>query len=236
MPFIVYFRVLERKNAMSEDDSQKGFSKEDSIDASYLSMIRDANKILDTLSKVWKFCLIALLLSLSIVGLVSIGLFALNQSSVQFFSEGVIFLIIAVWVFARNLLGSQNKCCAEDIPYWKSTLASFVKADNTLDTQKDGQSVIENLIKVVYASGDWIRTIKRDVFSVLFWPLVAIVIFLLTVYQANVVQVRIIEIAFVAYMFALVIAVYYGVNLRFKRWQTKVDRFRSFTSKAIETL
>jgi hypothetical protein len=222
---------------MKKENSEKDTSTVDNVDASYVSMIRDANQILDMLSKVWKYCLTALLLSLSIVSLVSIGLFVADPTKEQFFTEGIIFLAIAVWIFARNLLiGRRNRCCTEEIPHWKSVLASFIKPDNSFNAQKDGESVIENLMKVILATSDWIRTIKRDVFSVLFWPIVAIVIFLLSVYQVNVVEVRIIEVAFIVYMFTLAIAIYYGVNLRFRRWQVKVDKFRAFTSTAIETL
>ena len=221
---------------MINDESQSSSSTEDNLDSSYISMIHDANQILDTLSRVWKYCLTALLLSLSIVGIVSIGLFVADTSKQQFFTEGVIFLAIAAWIFARNILGNRNQCCNEDIPHWKSVLASFVKPDNTWDSQKDGQSVIENLMKVVFATGGWIRSIKRDVFSVLFWPIVAIVIFLLSVYQVNVLEFRIIEVAFIIYMFTLAIAIYYGVNLKFKRWQSKVNRFETYTASAMENL
>ncbi len=220
---------------MINDDSQNNSSTKDNLDSSYISMIHDANQILDTLSKVWKYCLTALLLSLSIVGLVSIGLFVADPSKQQFFTEGVIFLAIAAWVFARNMLGNRN-CCTEDIPYWKKVLASFIKPDNTLDSQRDGQSIIENLMKVVLATGDWIRTIKKDVFSVLFWPIVAIVIFLLSVYQVNIIEFRIIEVAFIVYMFILAIATYYGINLKFEKWQSNVVRFRTYTASAIENL
>jgi hypothetical protein len=220
---------------MINADSQNCSSTEDNLDSSYISMIHDANQILDTLSKVWKYCLTTLLLSLSIVGLVSIGLFIADPSKQQFFTEGVIFLAIAAWVFARNILGKRN-CCTEDIPYWKKILASFIKPDNTLDSQRDGQSIIENLMKVVLATGDWIRTIKKDVFSVLFWPIIAIVIFLLSVYQVNIIEFRIIEVAFIVYMFILAIAIYYGINLKFKKWQSNVDRFKTYTANAIENL
>ena len=205
------------------------------IDSSYISMIHDANQILDTLSRVWKYCLTALLLSLSIVGLVSIGLFVADQSKQQFFTEGVIFLAITAWIFVRNILGNRN-CCTEDIPYWKKILASFIKPDNTLDSQRDGQSIIENLMKMVLATGDWIRTIKKDVFSMLFWPIVAIVIFLLSVYQVNILEFRIIEVAFIVYIFILAITIYYGINLKFKKWQSNVNRFKTYTATAIENL
>jgi hypothetical protein len=221
---------------MIKDDSQNSSSTENKLDASYVSMIHGANEILDTLSKVWKYCLSALLLSLSIVGLVSIGLFVTDPSKQQFFTEGIIFLAIAAWVFARNILGNRNQCCNEDIPHWKSVLDSFIKPDNTLDSQKDGESIIENLMKVVFATGEWIRTIKRDVFSVLFWPIVAIVIFLLSVYQVNAIEFRIIEVTFIVYIFILAVAIYYGINLKFKRWQVKVNKFKTYTANAMENL
>lgn len=115
-------------------------------------------------------------------------------------------------------------------------LASFIKPDNTLDREKEGQSVIENLMKVVLATSDWIKTIKRDVFSVLFWPIVAIVIFLLSIYQVNVFEVRVLDVVFIVYMFTLALAIYYGIDVKFRRWQTKAARFKNYTAIALENL
>ena len=218
-------------------ESSQDSSPMEGIDSSYIPMIHDANQILDTLSKVWRYCLAALLLSLSAVGAAAIGLYLINTAQEQFFVEGIIYLAIAAWVFARNLLlGSRNSCCTEDIPRWKDRLASFVKSDNTVDAERDGESIIENLMKVTSATADWIRTIKRDVFSVLFWPVVAVAFFLLSVYQANFVEVRVVEVAFVVYIVVLAVAVYFGVNAKFRRWQAKADSFRAYTSKAIDNL
>jgi len=222
---------------MSKDANQENLGVEGGVESSYVSMIKDANRILDTLSRVWRYCLVALLLSLSIVGFASIGFYLVAPSGrEQFFAEGVIFIAIAAWIFARNLLlGPRDRCCTEDIPRWKATLASFVGPDNSL-AERDGESIIEDLMKVTLATGDWIRQIKRDVFSVLFWPVVATVLFLLSVFQVNIVEFRIIEVAFIVYLVTLALAVYFGVNSKFQRWQAKVDRFRAFASKAIETL
>jgi len=218
---------------------EKDKEKETSVgneEVSYVSMIEDANRILDTLSRVWKYCLTALLVSLSAIGFISIAIFLIETSKEQFFIEGIIFLAIAAWVFARNTLGTRNRCCNEDIPRWKTILASFVRADNTFDSQRDGQSVIENLMKVIFATIDWIKMIKRDVFSILFWPIVAAAIFLLSVFQVNIVELRVLEVAFVVYIFVLTMAVYYGVNLRFRKWQTKVAQFKGYTASALENV
>jgi len=220
---------------MVERDVEKETSVGDE-EVSYVSMIRDANRILDTLSRVWRYCLTVLLASLSAIGFVSILLFLIDTSKEQFFIEGIIYLAIAAWVFARNMLGTRNQCCNEDIPRWKAILASFVKPDNTFDSKRDGQSVIENLMKVIFATGDWIKMIRRDVFSVLFWPIVAFAIFLLSVYQVNIVEVRMLEIASVAYIVVLTLAVYYGTNLKFRKWQTKVARFKGYAVSALENL
>jgi len=221
---------------MREKEKEHEASSPENAESTYVSMIKDANKILDTLSRVWKYCLTVLLASLSAIGLVSLALFLTDTTKEQFFTEGVIFLAIAAWIFARNLLSTRNQCCNEDIPRWKGILGSFVKPDNTFDDQKDGESALENLMRVVFATGDWIKMIRRDVFSVLFWPIVAFAIFLLSVYQANIVEIRFLEIAFVAYIVFLTLAIYYGTNLKFRKWQTKVARFKGYTASALENL
>jgi len=221
---------------MVERDTEKEPALPANLDSSYVSMISDANRILDTLSRAWKYCLTALLTSLSAIGLASLALFLSDTTQEQFLTEGIIFLAIAAWIFSRNILGSRNQCCNEDIPRWKAILSSFLRPDNTFDSQHDGQSALENLMKVILATNDWIKTIKRDVFSVLFWPILAVGIFLLSIYQVNVLELRILEIAFVAYMVILTSAVYYGVNLKFRKWQTKAANFKAFTASALENL
>ncbi len=222
---------------MSEDNELGGgdFSAE-SFDSSYLLLIRGANKILDTLASVWKYTLAALLVSLSAIGVASIVLFFDTPGREVFFSEGVIFLAIAGWIFARNFALNCNQCCTEDIPRWKGVLSSFVKADNTVNRPADGQSLMENLMQIMVATGDWIRLIKRDVFSVLFWPVIATIVFVLTVYQVNFETLRFVAVGFVVYIFVLSAAVYYGVNLKFRRWQSKVSQFRGYTASAMENL
>ncbi len=216
------------------DNSAKDFEKVD-FTASYLSLIKGADKILDTLASVWKYSLTALLLSLSIIGAISIVLFFAFPTRELFFTEGIIFLAIAGWIFARTFTGSCSRCCNADIPHWKRVLASFVQKDNTVD-QRDGESVAENLMKVIDATGDWIRLIKRDVFSVLFWPVLAIVIFIFSVYPVELFVVRVVAVLFVIYIFALTVIIYYSVKVKFQGWQEKVSRFKQFTATAIENL
>jgi hypothetical protein len=202
---------------------------------SYLPLINGANKILDTLSSVWKYSLTALLLSLSIIGAISIGLFLLVGREILF-TEGVIFLAIAAWIFVRTFTGNCNRCCNADIPRWKAILASFVQPNNSVDSQQDGQSVVESLMRVINESNDWIRLIRRDVFSVLFWPVIAMVLFVFSVYSVDITVVRVVEVLFVIYVFVLTGAIYYSVKVKFQGWQEKVSRFRDYTATAIEDI
>jgi hypothetical protein len=202
---------------------------------SYLPLIKGANKVLDTLSSVWKYSLTALLLSLSVIGAVSLGLFLLVGREVLF-TEGVIFLAIAAWVFVRTFTGNCNRCCNADIPRWKGVLASFVQPNDSVDSQRDGESVVESLMKVIDESGDWIRLIRRDVFSVLFWPIIAMAIFVFSVYSVDIVVVRVVAVLFIIYVFVLTGVIYYSVKVKFQGWQEKVSRFRGYTATAIENL
>jgi hypothetical protein len=220
---------------MDKSEYSKGKAGEN-FDVSYISLIKGANTILDTLASVWKYSLTALLLSLSTVGVISIAIFFMMPGREVFLTEGVVFLAIAAWISARNFALNCNQCCTADIPHWKAILASFVKPDNTIDTQRDGQSVVESLIQVTVATGDWIRLIKRDIFSVLFWPIVAVLVFVFSVYQVDAFTLRIIAAAFFVYIGALVVVVYFGVNVKFKKWQIKVAQFKSYTATAMENL
>jgi hypothetical protein len=211
-------------------------NSEENFDAAYIQLIKSANKILDTLASVWKYSVSALLLSLSVVGIVSVSLYFVEPGREVFLTEGVIFIFIAAWVFARNFLMNCNKCCTADIPRWKQTLSSFVKTNDTIDRERDGQSVVESLMQVVVATGDWIKMIKRDVFSLLFWPIIAILVFALTVFQANVFTLRIVGAVFAVYIGALVIGVYYGVNVKFRKWQTRIKKFSNYAETAVDNL
>jgi len=205
------------------------------FDSSYIQMIRGASKVLDTLASVWKYSLTALLLSLSVIGAVSIGLFLVIGRE-MLFTEGVIFLAIAAWVFARTFSGNCSQCCNADIPRWKRVLASFVQQNNAIDIERDGQSVVESLMRVIEESSDWIRLIRRDVFSVLFWPVIAIVIFVLSVYSVDVAVVRVVAVLFVIYVFVLTSAIYYTVKVKFQSWQNRALRFKVYAATAVENL
>jgi hypothetical protein len=212
---------------------ENGLTKEN-IEVSYLSMIKDASRILEMLSSVWRYCVSVILLSLSIIGLLSISMFVIVPGKEIFFAEGIIFQSIAAWIFVRNSSGVCSGCCSADIPRWKGVLASFVNSDNSVEMEKDGQSVLENLMQVILITGDWIRQIKRDVFSMLFWPLLASVIFVISLYPVDLVVVRVVEVTFVAYAFVLATGIFYGVNSKFHNWQTRVKSFKNFTSSALD--
>jgi hypothetical protein len=207
----------------------------ENFDSSFLSLINGANKVLDTLASVWKYSLTALLVSLSVIGGISISLFLLVGREVLF-TEGVIFLAIAAWIFVRTFTGNCNKCCNADIPRWKRVLTSFVQPNNTVISQQDGLSIVESLMRVIDESANWIRLIRRDVFSMLFWPVVAVAIFVFSVYSVDIVVVRVVEILFVIYVIVLTGAIYYSVKVKFQRWQEKVEHFKGNTATVIENL
>jgi hypothetical protein len=210
-------------------------AEHESFDSSYLSLIKGASKVLDTLTSVWKYSLTALLLSLSVIGAVSIGLFLVVGREVLF-TEGIIFLAIAAWIFLRTFTGNCNRCCNADIPHWKAVLASFVQSNNTVDSEREGQSVVESLMHVIDETGSWIVLIRRDVFSVLFWPVIAIVIFVLSIYSVDITVVRVVAVLFVIYVFALTGVIYYSVKVKFESWQERVSRFKTYSATAIENL
>ncbi len=214
---------------MSQEPSKEDFAK------SYLPLIKGANKVLDTLASVWRYSVIILLVSLSAIGAISLGAFFFVGREV-FFTEGVIFLAIAAWIFFRNVTDTCNRCCTADIPRWKRLLSSFIQSNNSVDMQRDGQSIAENLMRVIDESFDWIRLIRRDVFSMLFWPVIAAVIFLVSVYSVDITMLQVTAIALVMYVFVLTGTVYYTVNIRFQGWQERASSFRGYTASALESL
>ncbi len=215
-------------------DQKPEKTAQESVDSSYIAMIRGANRVLDTLASVWKYSVTVLLLSLSVIGAISIGLFvAVGRQTL--FIEGIVFLAIAAWIFVRNVTGSCNRCCTADIPHWKRVLSSFVQPNNTVVSQ-DGQSVTESLMRMIVESGDWIRLIRRDVFSMLFWPVIATVIFVFSVYTVDIAVVQVVEVLFAIYVFLLTGVIYYTVKVKFQGWQEKVSRFRGLTADALENL
>gem|GEM_PF-5825591 len=207
---------------------------QESFDSFNLALIKGANKVLDTLASVWKYSVAALLLSMLVIGAISLGLFTILGRQTLFI-EGIIFLAIAAWIFFRNLTGTCNQCCTDDIPHWKRVLTSFIQPNNTIATA-DGQSVTESLMHVIDASTDWIRLIRRDIFSMLFWPVVATVIFVFSVYSVNIAIVRIAWVLLIIYVFILTGAVYYSVRFRFQTWQEKVSKFKGYAASALENL
>lgn len=176
------------------------------------------------------------MISLSMVGAFSIAFYFIIPGHDVFLTEGIIFLIIAAWVFARNFLMGCTQCCTTDIPHWKGVLASFIKPDGTIEQEKDGESVVENLMQVITATGDWIRMIKRDVFSLLFWPIVAAIVLTFSIYFANIATLQFVAGAFAVYIGALVIGVYFGVGYAFRKWQARITRFKDAAKTAMELL
>jgi hypothetical protein len=88
-------------------------------------------------------------------------------------------------------------------------------------------------MQIISASEGWISVIRRELLSMLIWPILAIGMLLLTVYTVEVTLVRTIAVGFVGYVFALTFAVYYGVKMKFQSWQSKVDQFKTRTAGII---
>lgn len=220
---------------MTKRDNKNNDLDAETLNAAYLPLIKDTNRILDTLSHIWTYSITVILLTLIAIGVISLYLSFLTLNDTAFFTEGIIFLIVAAFLLMRHFMGPHNSKRRINIPHWKSVLNSFVKPDNTVSGQ-DGQSILESLMQIVIISDEWIRRIKRGIFSTLFWPIVAVIIFIFSSFQLNTFEFQIISVFFVVYMFVLIVAVYYGVNWRFRGWQTKVARFKNFTANAVDSL
>ena len=111
---------------------------------------------------------------------------------------------------------------AMNMENWKIKLASFIKPDNTLNTPQNGQSILENLMSVILASEKWISRIKRQIFSMIIWLAVSIVVFFVVLYQANSVQVQLVENGLLVFAVALALVVYFSVDLQFGAGRKKL--------------
>lgn len=215
-----------------ENDSAKSSSSE-SLDAVYIPLIKDANKIFSTLSTVWNYSHIAVFSSLYLIGFASFGLYFTNPANDRFRIMGIVFLIIATVFFAQP---SGNRRRRDEMMRWKSTLASLVKPDNTLIIPQDGQSILENLMQVILASEKWISRIKRRIFTMILWQVVAVVVFFVVLYQANSIQVQLIQNGLIVFAVALALIVYFSVDLKFRGWQNKIAKFKSNASTVMDRL
>lgn len=214
----------------------KGYANPKEMDDVHLSLIGGAQRMLDTATSVWKFSLAALMGSLSVMGAVAVLMYFTILSRDSLFLEGVVFLAIAAWILARSLTGQCCSCCTVEIPRWKRILRSFIRADGTVDMDKQGEGVADSLIQVIAASEKWINVIRQELVSMLIWPVLAIVILISTVFTIDVTVVRIIALGFVGYVFVLTLAVYFGVKLKFQDWQSRIDRFEANTDRALKAI
>ena len=69
---------------MAEENNSPTNSSPENLDAVYIPMIKDANKILSTLSTVWNYSHIAIFSALYAVGFVSFGLYFVNPANDHF--------------------------------------------------------------------------------------------------------------------------------------------------------
>ncbi len=208
----------------------------ESIGDSYRTLIVGASRVLDTLTAVWKFSLAALIGSLSVMGVVAIAVYFTIFPRESLFLEGFVFLAIAAWIFSRSLTGRCCSCCTVEIPRWRSILASFIKPDSTVDTSKEGEGVVDSVMQVMLASEEWMRVIRRELFSMLLWPILAAVVMLLTVYTVDATTVKMISLAFIGYIFALTVAIYYIVNQKFQPWQRRVAKFKANVENTLQAM
>jgi hypothetical protein len=208
----------------------------DSLDQAQLQLLSGAKRMLDTTAALWKVSLVVLAGSLSAMGIIALLLYSFILPKDALFIEGILFLAISAWILARSLTGQCCSCCTVEIPRWKRILASFVKADGTFDTDRQGEGVVDTIMQMILASEDWISIIRRELLSMLIWPILAIGMLLLTAYTVEVTFVRIIVLAFVGYVFLLTFAVYFGVKLKFQSWQNKVDQFKTKIDRPFEII
>jgi hypothetical protein len=220
---------------MAKDNDSAKNALVENVDAIYLPLLRDADKILSTLSKIWTYSHVAIFTSLYFLGFISIVAYFLYPANDRFLQLGEIFVIIAIVVVLVHF-GRINRRRRAEMAHWKFTLASYIKPDNTINSQQNGESILENLMKVILASDRWISRIKRRIIMMLVWQTVAVVVFFMVAFQVSSFQVGIIEECLVVYSLGLAIAVYYGVNWRFRSWQSKVNKFKSSTSSAMDRL
>lgn len=215
-----------------ENDSTINSSSEN-LDAVYVPLIKDANKIFSTLSTVWNYSHVAIFSSLYLIGFVSFGLYFMNPANYNFRSLGIVFLIIAT-IFFLQPSGTRRR--RDEMTHWKIMLASLIKPDNTLNTPQDGQSILENLMQVILASEKWISRIKRRIFTMILLQTVAVVAFFAVLYQTSSVQVQLVENGLIVFAVALVLIVYFSVDLKFRGWQNKIAKFKSHVSIAVDRL
>jgi hypothetical protein len=208
----------------------------DRLDQAQLQLLSGAKRMLNTTVALWKMSLVALVGSLSAMGIIALLLYSFILPRDALFIEGIVFLAIAAWTLARSLTGQCCSCCTVEIPRWKRILGSFVKPDGTFDTERQGEGVVDTIMQMILASEDWISVIRREVLSMLIWPILAIGMLLLTVYTVEVTFVRAIVLAFVGYVFLLTFAIYFGVKLKFQSWQNKVDQFKTKIDRPFEII
>lgn len=96
--------------------------------------------------------------------------------------------------------------------------------------------MVESVMQVMLASEEWMRVIRRELFSMLLWPILAAVVLLLTVFTVDATTLKIISLAFIGYVFALTLAIYYTVNQKFKPWQRRVAKFKANVENALQTM
>lgn len=206
------------------------------IGDSHRALIVGASSVLDTLTVVWRFSLAALIGSLSVMGVVAIVTYFAVFPRESLFLEGFVFLAMAAWIFFRSLTGRCCTCCTVEIPRWRSILASFIKPDSTVDAFREGEGVVDSVMQVMLASEEWMRVIRRELFSMLLWPILAAVVLLLTVYTVDATTVKMISLAFIGYIFALTVAIYYTVNQKFQPWQRRVAKFKANLENALQAM
>ncbi|MCL4436111.1 MAG: hypothetical protein M1503_00300 [Thaumarchaeota archaeon] len=78
-----------------------------------------------------------------------------------------------------------------------------------MDASKEGEGGVDSVMQIMLASEEWMRVIRRELFSMPLWPILAAVVLLLTVYTVDSTTMRMIALAFIGYIFALTVVIYY---------------------------
>ena len=98
---------------------------------------------------------------------------------------------------------------------------------------REGEGVAETIMQMIFASEEWINVIRRELLSMLVWPILAILILSFTAFQVELATIRALAVGFVVYIFAMTFVVYFGVRLKFQNWEGRVARFKANANGAL---
>lgn len=198
----------------------------------HLSLIAGSKKILNDLQRVSRLCQEIVFGSFLFLGALAIVAYFAVLPKEGVLLSGIALSAIGAWFLVRERTGFGRRCC-EDICSQNENIESLVKSDGTVDYDLPGRSVIDTTMSVVTESEEWMREISRELFLMLFWPALAVLILLMSVYSISSLQAQALSLGFIIYIIGMTSAVYIGTKLKFRSWQRRVA---FFSSKAEEIL